>query len=124
MRCKHSSTAFDGGRETGSDLAGTHMGDQGVDRRLPFRIVYFLRDAFVGNDARIVLRQRHEDQDTAAVGGPSDATDDELLKRGAMRPRPLRCARNQQEPHRHPGEDQGGDQEHQEREKSAARSIA
>ena len=33
------------------DFPSSHMADQGVDRRLPFRIAHFLRNAFVGDDA-------------------------------------------------------------------------
>ena len=40
------------------DFPSSHMADQGVDRRLPFRIAHFLRNAFVGDDARIRRLQK------------------------------------------------------------------
>jgi hypothetical protein len=49
------------------------MANQSVDRCLPFRIGHFLRNALVGDDARIVLCQRYEDQDAAALLGVGDA---------------------------------------------------
>ena len=95
MRCKHGSTAFDAGGEAGGDLAGTHVADQGVDRRLPFRLGHLLGNALVGNDARIMLGERHIDQDTGAIFGVADAPYKELLERGAVCTRPLQGARNQ-----------------------------
>ena len=79
-----------------------HVTGQGVDRGLPLRALHFLGDAVVGDDARIALRQRHEDQYAGAVFGMRDAAHDELLQRGAVRPRPPHGARHQQEPQRHP----------------------
>jgi hypothetical protein len=55
------------------DFPCTHMANQSVDRCLPFRIGHFLRNALVGDDARIVLCQRYEDQDAAALLGVGDA---------------------------------------------------
>ena len=44
----------------------------------------FCGNAFVGDDARVAFRQRHEDQDAGAILGVGDAADDELFERGAM----------------------------------------
>ena len=74
------------------------MADQGVDRRLPFRIGHFLRNAFVGDNARIMLGKRYEYQDAAAVLCVGDAANHELLDRGVMRAGALRRTRNEQKP--------------------------
>lgn len=91
------STALDRSGEALRDAALAHVAGQCVDRRLLLRIVNLLGDAFIRDDACVALRQRHEDQHAGATLGMSDAAHNELLERGAVRPRPPHGARHQQE---------------------------
>ena len=78
------------------------MRRQRVDRGLPLAIRHFRSNPIVGDDARIMLGERHEDQYAGAVLGAADAANDELLDGGTMRARPLQRTRDQQKPKRHP----------------------
>ena len=113
MRRKHGSATLDRGGEPLGDAAGTHVVAKSINRRLPLGCLHLLGDTVVGNDAGVTLRQRHEDQDSAAVPGIGDAADDELLECRTMRPRPAHAARNQRQPERRQEENKRGDDKDQ-----------
>src|SRR5579883_249262 len=75
-----------------------------INRLLPDRWTGFGCDALVGNDARVPLGERNEDQNAGPVFLARHAADHELLHRGAMGCRPLRPARNEQTADRGLGE--------------------
>ena len=66
--------------------------------------MHFLRHAFIGNDARIVLGQRHEDEHAATIARAANPAQDELLEGGAMGAGALHRARHKKNTQWRPGE--------------------
>ena len=67
MSRKDVTAALDRRDETGGDLIVVHTRGQGINRRLPLRMMNFLCDPIVSNDPCVVLRQRYEDEYASAV---------------------------------------------------------
>ena len=84
MFCQDRAAAFDCHNKTRSDTAFAHVHRQRIDRCLPLRRIHFLRHPFIGNDARVVLGQRHENQHAAAIARAANPAQDELLEGGAV----------------------------------------
>src|SRR5258708_3129084 len=114
MRCQYVAAGVDGCDEAVGDAAVFHVREQRVDGGLPLPLRHAGGDAVVGDDAGVVLRQRDEDQDAAAVLGAGDAALDELVHGDAMgggTPRPAR-----KQAHAHARQEEQGRQakEHEE----------
>src|SRR6516164_3832070 len=67
MRRQHLSARLDRHNKTVGDATPAHVRSQCVDGALPFRLRYAHRNALVGDDARIVLRQGDKDQNAGAI---------------------------------------------------------
>lgn len=89
MRGKYGRAAVDRGNETVGDLTAANVADQNIDRSLPLCAFYLLRDPDVGDNARIVLCHRHEDENATTITRMHHTADNKLLKRGAVRVRAL-----------------------------------
>ena len=67
MLRQHCAAAPNRRDKTCGEMAFADLHRQCIDRRLPLRGMHFLRHAFIGDDARVVLGQGHEDKHTAAI---------------------------------------------------------
>src|SRR5215469_1818961 len=84
---------------------------QHIDSCLPLRWVNFLRHAFIGDDARVVLGHGYEDQYPAAIARAANAAQHELLDRGAMGASAPYRARHKKNAYWGPGKCQSGNEE-------------
>src|SRR5262245_54027821 len=73
--------------------------------------MHFLRYPFIGDDTRVVLGQRHKDQDATAVARSTNRAHDELLDGGAVGAGALYRARYKQNAQRRPGESESRNKE-------------
>src|SRR5579875_1711986 len=94
MPGKNAPALLDRDHEALRDIAATGTLKQGIDRVLPYGLIDLGSDPFIGNDARVMFGKGNEDQDTGAVFLARHAANHELLRRGAVRFRPERAARD------------------------------
>ena len=98
MGRKHISAALDRCDEASRNLIVVHACGQGINRRLPLRMMNYSGNPLVSNDPCVVLCERYEDEYASAVLCATNSAYHELLERGAMCPRSLHWARNEREP--------------------------
>jgi len=88
---------LDGSDEPVRDAVLADLCQQSVDRPLPDFLLDLRSDPVVGDDPRIMLGERDEDQHARAVLLSRHAADHELLHRRAVRLRPADPARHEPE---------------------------
>lgn len=67
MLGQNSAAFLDRDDKTLHDLAGARALQKSIDRVLPHGLMNLGSDTIVGDDARVMFRERDEDQDTRAV---------------------------------------------------------
>ena len=108
MHRKYRAAMFDCSDEACGDPTVANVANKRVDGGLPFPLMYLLGDAFVRNNARVVLRHRDEDENAATIAGVRHSTDEELLKRCPVRSGALYRPRDECKPQRRLREQDAG----------------
>ena len=67
MGREHVTAALDRRDEASGNLIVVHAWGQGINRRLPLRMVNFLGDPLIRDDPCIMLCERYEDEYASAV---------------------------------------------------------
>lgn len=67
MGRKHVAAALDRCDEASRNLIVVHARGQGINRRLPLRMMNFSGDALIGNDPCVVLSERYKDEHAGSV---------------------------------------------------------
>src|SRR2546430_14020131 len=93
------SAHIDGSDKSISDAIIAHVRNKQINSRLPLRLGRTSSNSIVGNDARIALRERDEDQYPATMFCPRDTTDGKLFHGSAVSDGTTCMTRHERNPH-------------------------